>query len=80
MPRSYDFIPAPTSTPTPAGVLYSSQPGEGLAHIASQLGVPLDDLRRLNRIHADEQVAHGQFLYIPGSLSELNLETHHASA
>ncbi len=73
MPRSYDFIPAPTNTPTPAGVLYSSQEGEGLAQIASQLGVSVDDLRRLNRILADEQVAYGQFLYIPGSLSELNL-------
>jgi hypothetical protein len=71
MPRSYDLIPAPTSTPTPAGVLYSSQDGEDLAHIASLLGVPLDELRRLNRINADDNAAHGQYLYIPGSLSEL---------
>jgi DNA-directed RNA polymerase specialized sigma24 family protein len=75
MPRSYDFIPLPTSTATPAGVLYISQEGEELANIASRLGVSADDLRRLNRIHEDEKVAHGQLLYIPGSLPELTLRS-----
>ena len=71
MPRSYDHLSMLTRTPTPDGVLYASQDGEPLAPIARRLNVPLDELRRLNRLSEDAKFARGELLYIPGSLPEL---------
>ncbi len=73
MPRGYDLIPVPTYTPTPDGVLYGSQIGEEYMQIASSLGVALEELLAENRIPVEEQLSHGQLLYIPGSLPELTL-------
>ncbi len=67
-PRKYPRTPVPTLTPTPEGVLYDSVEGEDLAQIAARLDVSLGELRQLNRIAEHELIAHGQLLYIPGSL------------
>ncbi len=59
------FTPFPTPTPGPDGrIIYIVQPGDTLWRISAITGVPLDELRILNNLGADEPILPGQELLI----------------
>jgi DNA-directed RNA polymerase specialized sigma24 family protein/LysM repeat protein len=59
----------PTSTPTPQGVLYYVQPGDTLIAIAAQMGIPVDELYRFNRLAPETVLKPGMALVNPRSLT-----------
>lgn len=60
-----ESIPEPTPEPTAERRSYTVQPGDSLAAIAEQHGVPLADLIAANRIADPNQITVGQELIIP---------------
>ena len=55
----------PTPTPGPDGrIIYIVQPGDTLWRVSAITGVPLDELRGLNNLGADEPIFEGQELLI----------------
>jgi hypothetical protein len=61
------FQPTPFPTPTPGAdgrILYTVQAGDTLWRIAAVAGIPLEELRQLNNMTADDVLIQGQVLLL----------------
>jgi hypothetical protein len=61
------FQPTPFPTPTPGAdgrILYTVQAGDTLWRIAAVAGIPLEELRQLNNMSADDVLIQGQVLLL----------------
>lgn len=55
----------PTASPTPSGRTHTVQPGETMASIADEYGVPVEAIAELNNIVDPDLIEVGQELRIP---------------
>lgn len=61
------LAPTEIPTPTPAGVFYTVQAGEGLEDVSRRLRISPQELARLNRLPIGSRLEAGQLLVIPAS-------------
>ncbi len=68
----FQYTPFPTPTPGPDGrILYKVQPGDTLLRISLIAGVPLDELRGLNKLVGDNIVVGQELLLGLGGPSQV---------